>query len=312
MRSDKTYSLLLIDTNITDCEQIEALLGKIPGTAYQLHCVHGIEDGERAILESANAPFDLCLVKHPLGGHSGIEFISSHQGDGDYPPMVLVTDQADAATDQAAVEAGAIDYLHKSDLTPNLLERAIRYSVSQHRLKNELLQLSTTDPVTGVLNRRMLYDLGNREFDRATRYGHDLSLLLMDLDHLRDINDTFGQETGNKLLFTLVTAILSVIRETDSFGRFGGSEFLLILPHTNLGGARKLAERIREAMKNHPVTHAGRLVETSLNCGLCELSAGIEFFDELVVCADLSRSRERNGRETSPPHANATADLAAR
>ncbi|MBK5969706.1 MULTISPECIES: GGDEF domain-containing response regulator [Thiorhodovibrio] len=286
MSSNTSYSLLLIEDNEADYLQIENLLSKIPGHAYRLQRARTAEEAEQAALTSdAHAP-DLCLIGSDRDGTDGIAFISAHSADLDFPPLILLTDQPDPRADQDALDAGAMDYLHKSELTPGLLERSIRHSVARHAAKRELVTLATTDPLTGICNRRTLYDRGNQEFDRATRYGHSLSLVLIDIDHFKYVNDTFGHVAGDKVLDSLVSTILAAIRETDIFGRFGGEEFLLILPHTDITGATQLANRIHQGMKNQPVMHDSAIIEVSVSCGVCTSSEKTEFFDELVVCAD--------------------------
>jgi len=188
-----------------------------------------------------------------------------------------------------------MDVLHLSDLSPTLVERSIRYCVAQHAAKQELVKLATTDALTGILNRRALYDLGDKEFDRATRYGYPLSLLLITVDSFRDVNDTHGHEAGDQVLHALVATVRAAIRETDVFGRFGGSEFLLILPHTDASGAALLAERIKTGMGSEPIRVDDAVIPISLSCGLCALSAQTEFFDEMVVCADRSLYSQPQG-----------------
>ncbi|EIC20352.1 diguanylate cyclase (GGDEF) domain-containing protein [Thiorhodovibrio frisius] len=293
MRSMTSYSVLFVEDNEEDYLQVNALLEQIPGTEYRVRWARTVEDAETLVVESDPQAFDLCLVGDHAGEGAGIRFISAHSADIEFPPMIFLADQADADIDQAALDAGAMDYLHKSELSLSLVERSIRYCVAQHATKQELVKLATIDPLTGILNRRALYDLGDKEFDRATRYGHPLSLLLIAVDRFKDVNGTFGHEVGDKALHSVVATVLAAIRETDVFGRFGGSEFLLILPHTDVGGASLLAERIKDGVKKQPIMQGSAVIELSVSCGVSATSEQAGFFDELVVCADRALYQDK-------------------
>lgn len=288
MRSRPSYSVLHVGPEEGVHRHIEALLAQVSSTKYRLHWSRTLADAESQILEAGPRNIDLCLLENAVGADTCMDFVAMHGADADFPPMVLLREQADANSDQAALEAGAMDVLHLSDLSPALVERSIRYCVAQHAAKQELVKLATTDALTGTLNRRALYELGDKEFDRATRYGHPLGLLLITVDGFREINDTHGHQVGDKVLLALVATVRAAIRETDVFGRFGGSEFLLILPHTDASGAALLAERIKTSMHRQPIQVDDAAIQTSVNCGLCALSEQTEFFDEMVVRADRS------------------------
>ncbi|WPL16265.1 Stalked cell differentiation-controlling protein [Thiorhodovibrio winogradskyi] len=295
MLSNTCYSLLLIEGKEDEFLRFRALLADRPGKEYRLRRVRTVESAETLILESGPHSFDLCLLADDAGDDDNLEFISAHSMDSEFPPMALLTRQTNPDLEQLALDAGAMDCLQTSELSPALVERSIRYCIAQHSAKLELVKLATTDPLTGILNRRTLYDLGDKEFDRATRYGHPLSLVLIGVDHFRDVNDTFGYQVGDKVLNSVVSTVLAAIRETDIFGRFGGSEFLLILPHTDLKGASLLAERLGIDIQGQPVIHDGAVIDISLSCGVCALSDQVEFFDELIVAADRALYRQEPG-----------------
>lgn len=297
MHSNIACSLLLIAGSETESIQVSTLLKQLSGKEYRMHWVHTLKDAEALILESEPQAFDLCLVDDETCDGDGIEFIAAHSADIEFPPLVLLTTPAHADLDQAALNAGAMDYLHKPELTPALLERSIRYSISQHAANRQLVKLATTDPLTGVLNRRTLYDLGDKEFDRATRYRYPLSLMLIAVDHFKTVNDTFGTQVGDQVLKLVVQSVIEAIRETDILGRFSGNEFLLILPHTDANGATQLAERCKETIKSQPMAHCDAVINISVSYGVCSLSEEIEFFDELIVCAD--RSLYQDAAETA-------------
>jgi diguanylate cyclase (GGDEF)-like protein len=114
------------------------------------------------------------------------------------------------------------------------------------RLRAELEQLATHDPLTNALTRRALIDACEQELERCRRHDREMSLLLLDLDHFKLINDTHGHLAGDRVLRDLVTRISALLRSPDQLGRFGGEEFVVLLPETGLDEALVVAERIRK------------------------------------------------------------------
>lgn len=149
-------------------------------------------------------------------------------------------------------------------------------------VQEELHLASITDPLTGLYNRRYLYQRLEQEIDLANRYGHPLSIILFDIDHFKRINDSFGHNLGDEVLVWISGILRSSIREVDIAGRHGGEEFLVILPHTDLAGAIEVAERLRSAIES---------VEWSLDGLKVTISGGVaqyegERLDDLVHRAD--------------------------
>ena len=102
------------------------------------------------------------------------------------------------------------------------------------------------DELTGVYSRASLYERLREEIERASRYNNRFSVLMLDVDHFKQVNDTYGHNTGDKVLRMIAKTIRYAVRGTDTVGRWGGEEFLVLLPETNLTGAAHIAERIRQ------------------------------------------------------------------
>jgi len=113
------------------------------------------------------------------------------------------------------------------------------------KMERELEKLATTDPLTGAMNRRSFLRLFGQEIDRSKRYDHKFALLMLDIDHFKDINDTYGHDTGDNVLKLLVAEVHGILRGTDVFGRWGGEEFIVILPESDIHQASTVAERLR-------------------------------------------------------------------
>jgi diguanylate cyclase (GGDEF)-like protein len=137
-----------------------------------------------------------------------------------------------------------------------------------------------------------LFELLGLEIENAKRYGRPLSLLILDLDHFKQVNDTFGHDAGDAVLKTTTNIVSSVLRRIDIFARYGGEEFIIALPETTLAGAAALAEKIRSAVEQHLFPAAGRI---TISIGAAEF-AGNET-DALVKRADEALyAAKRNGR----------------
>jgi diguanylate cyclase (GGDEF)-like protein/PAS domain S-box-containing protein len=151
--------------------------------------------------------------------------------------------------------------------------------IENARLFEQTQQMALTDTLTGIYNRRYFYELAQKEFVRSKRYQDPLSVIMIDLDHFKNINDKFGHLAGDQILVQFVERIQSELRETDIFGRFGGEEFIVLLPETNLGDATQVAERLREVTGNYPF-----LLVTSQT--FMTISLGVSCFKFTTVSLD--------------------------
>ncbi len=168
-----------------------------------------------------------------------------------------------------------------------------RYQESMRQLNISLREAALHDPLTGMGNRRYLMDRLREEVERVLRNNHSFSLAILDIDHFKQVNDTFGHETGDQLLCELAHVIPATLREYDICGRWGGEEFLIIFPHTSIDDSREVSERIRSTI--HQVTLPS-IVEAhpiSASFGLTEYHHG-EGYSETIKRADdaLYRAKE--------------------
>jgi diguanylate cyclase (GGDEF)-like protein len=165
------------------------------------------------------------------------------------------------------------------------------------RLEGELRRIATTDELTGLLNRREFLDQAEREFNRSGRYNRPLSLLLIDIDYFKDINDTFGHAAGDEALRRLARAGESCVRATDVFGRLGGDEFAMLLLETTAPDAVELAERVRTTMDALELKTDRGPVKFTVSIGVATRD-GQSSLDELMSHADRSLYRAKGaGRD---------------
>lgn len=135
----------------------------------------------------------------------------------------------------------------------------------------DMVECARLDPLTGIQNRTSLTDELARNVKLARRHGAPFSLLVMDLDHFKTINDNLGHAFGDKVLRAFAERALSCMRDSDQFFRYGGEEFVALLPNTGPEGAVRLAERIRAAMGDHPVTYAEQNAAVTVSIGVASL-----------------------------------------
>jgi diguanylate cyclase (GGDEF)-like protein len=155
-----------------------------------------------------------------------------------------------------------------------------------HESEKELARLATTDSLTGVLNRRAFGSLAAQEFTRTRRYDRPLSVLGIDIDHFKRVNDTYGHAAGDDVLQAFTVAWQTVLRTTDTIGRIGGEEFAVLLPETAGAQARELAERVRQACERLPFRflRPGERITISVGVGCVE--TGDSSIDHALARAD--------------------------
>ncbi|MDQ3025292.1 MAG: GGDEF domain-containing protein [Pseudomonadota bacterium] len=159
-----------------------------------------------------------------------------------------------------------------------------------------------TDPLTGVFNRRYLDIRLVEEIARARRHRLPLSILLLDLDHFKRINDSHGHQGGDQLLISLGQVVAGALRESDTLARFGGEEFLVITPHTPLSGAIDVAERVCRRIQSHGFSLSNdprgmREIAVTASIGVASLDDRVDSMDKLVQTTDENLYRaKREGR----------------
>lgn len=169
--------------------------------------------------------------------------------------------------------------------------------VRAYELRKDLIQNALVDQLTGVSNRRHFFQIAEAEFERFQRYKRPFSLLMIDLDHFKHINDQFGHPVGDKVLRDLAATINRCRRDTDTFGRLGGEEFALLLPETTLSGATDIAVRLRRACHGLalPAETSRRL---TISIGVTQIRTDDPNFDAVLARADETLYRAKtNGRD---------------
>ncbi len=304
------YSILIIDDTKSVRQQILDTLHGTDLFSNYFEAGNGLE-GLKIML---NEKIDVVLCDVEMPGMDGFKFLAMVNARKELHdiPILLLTSHEEMATKVKALEQGASDYLTKPFSPEELLARVkvhLKVKALQDNLKesNQLLQkLAQTDPLTELHNRRHMMDTLEAEFDRSSRIGSPFALLMIDLDHFKKVNDTYGHQLGDKVLQSTAWEIQALLRQYDSAARFGGEEFALLLPETTLSGANLVAERLRQSINN--IEFAGQLsdLKISISIGVAAIPHNkINTASELVRLADDALyTAKRNGRnrvESAPP-----------
>jgi diguanylate cyclase len=160
--------------------------------------------------------------------------------------------------------------------------------------ERRLQTLATTDALTDLANRRRALDVAAQQLGRRRRDGTPLSLILGDVDHFKSINDRFGHDVGDRVLVEVAQALRRATREYDTVCRWGGEEFLVVLPETALSAALQVAERAREAVQQARVSHNGHVLVATITLGVSTLRDG-ESLEDAIARADAAMYRGKVG-----------------
>jgi len=272
------------------------------------------EDGINAIKAVKTEKPDIILLDVILPGMDGHEICrwlkleETTKGI----PVIMLSIKKELSDKISALHIGADDYLPKpyNELELNArIYASLRTKALQDELKQKNKQLeellhkvnymAITDPLTGLYNRRRFHDVLTSEYERAKRYTTPFSLIMLDIDHFKRINDTFGHAIGDSVLKEVSTILKSSIREIDTAARYGGEEFMVILPNTDKEKALVVAERMRMMIHQHTFSEVDRNITVSIGIsGMPDEKADSD--EKLVRCADfaLYLAKQRGSNRT--------------
>lgn len=178
-----------------------------------------------------------------------------------------------------------------------LLVATIRDITARKALEHELHRLARTDPLTGALNRRSLFEIADAELSRARRYGHPLSIVAADIDFFKKVNDSYGHAAGDEALKVFVATVHDTLRASDALGRMGGEEFAVLLPETDLAGAGDVAGKIRQAVAEIRVPAATGPFGFTVSLGVAQTLPGETSIEPVLARADEALYQaKREGR----------------
>jgi diguanylate cyclase (GGDEF)-like protein len=163
-------------------------------------------------------------------------------------------------------------------------------------MEEELHRLAVTDALTGVANRRRFMEAGNHEIARAQRTGEALTLLILDIDHFKGVNDSLGHAAGDAVLQAVARLCVDVVRAVDTVGRLGGEEFAILMPVTDIAGAYALAERLRENIARAQVQWGDVPVPITVSIGVAQAGPSMHFANLMAAADDALYEAKHAGR----------------
>lgn len=294
--------VLLIEDNPADARLIEVLLAEVRIARFSLRWEDHLKGG-LARLAGKN-DFDAVLLDLLLPDSQGLDTILKVREQAPEVPLVVLTGQDDESLGLSAVQRGAQDYLVKGNADANLLARSLLYSIERQRMQATLRNLSLTDPLTGLYNRRGLLALADQQLKTARRNKSSLSLVLADLDGLKEINDTLGHQEGDAAILEIAKTLKETFRQSDILARMGGDEFAALLPDGSEKAAKALTDRLQQRLtalnknQNQPY-------KLSLSIGTVTLPANqLKSLEDLIAWADAlmyeQKGDHKNKMEAAP------------
>ncbi|HEY6104730.1 MAG TPA: diguanylate cyclase, partial [Anaeromyxobacteraceae bacterium] len=246
-------------------------------------------DGEEGVRVARADPPDVVLMDLVMPRMDGFAALETLRGDHRTAevPVIFVSGRGDDVTRVRGLDLGAVDFLAKPFSARELkarIERTLRLA----RRQTQLRELAQTDTLTGLANLRAFRARLEEEVKRAQRYGTPLTCVMADMDHLKPVNDELGHAAGDRAIASVADVVRTELRETDFAARYGGDEFMVLLPHTAESEGRVFAERVCDRLRETTLEVAGRRLALAASFGVAELGPGASdgAAEELVQRAD--------------------------
>ena len=293
--------ILIIDDDMVNIKLIQGILSHQP---YQIdaYCL-----ASEALVQLETNDYDLVLCDVVMPEMNGFEVTAQIKEMKPELPVIQMTSMGDDGCIEKAFDVGAVDFIHKpirsielrmrirNILKINQTQGYLNLALSELNSKiQELEHMVVTDSLTGLYNHKYIIDRLGKEVAESKRYDKDVAVIMFDLDHFKNVNDNFGHMVGDKVLSKIANIIREQTRETDIAGRYGGEEFMVILPYVDLEGGMAFAEKIRNVMYCLKWEYDG--LETTISAGVAVYEDGLTA-SELIVSADkMLYQAKNNGR----------------
>jgi two-component system cell cycle response regulator len=275
-RKDKKKILVVDDHE----DNIELLRARLEARGYE---VYGANDGQAALDQVDKVCPDLILLDVMMPRMDGMEVVRRLKSNANLPfiPVIMQTALDSTENKVEGLDAGADDYITKpinfaeleARVNSLLRIKALQADLAAREkelseLNDRLRQISLTDGLTQVDNRRSLEERLHDMWQHSVRLHEPIALVMCDIDKFKSVNDNYGHQAGDAVLKEFAQLLKGEAREIDRVGRYGGEEFLLILPGTVLDSAVTFAERLREKVEKHTFTYAGGTLCRTMSCGV--------------------------------------------
>jgi len=289
----KLRKILLIDDDRVQQRLMHEMVKNFRSGPFELEQAHAYDDGLKKLLSGKYA---VCLLDYRLDDRDGLALLREARIAGSLTPVIVLTADDSEEVDIAAMEAGAVDYLVKGSLTPRLLERSLRYALKLDETLAQLRMLALRDELTRLLNRREFQRILEEEWDRSMRFKRPFALVMVDIDHFKRINDTYGHQTGDEVLRHVASLLAGQVRNVDRVARYGGEEFAIIMVETDRQSAMDSMHRLSALLAETPCVIGNYLtIEVTLSAGVASSLFDASSASELVAAADRALYAAKEG-----------------
>ena len=280
---------------------------KIQNALSREHTIEVEENPQAALLRAAEGNFDLLMLSLEFQNFDGLRLVGQVRSleRTRHLPILLLTDEGEDARLLRGLDLGANDYILRTADKNEMIARArsqVRRKRYTERLRDNVqysMELALTDPLTGLYNRRYMETHVGTLVERSAARGKPLSVLILDIDYFKSINDNFGHDTGDDVLREFAERLKASIRGIDLACRFGGEEFVVVMPDTDVGVATLVAERIRRRIAGEPfpIERGARGIEVTISIGIAARMGPQDNASQMLKRADEALYRaKRDGR----------------
>ena len=297
MASPAIKKILLIEDSPAQQVLIKQMVARFANGPWEIEVADTYATGLKKLLTARHA---VCLLDcHLDEGRDGLELLRAARSADVTTPVIVMTADTGTDIDEAAMEAGAMDFLVKTEFTPVMLERAIRYARKIGGMLQQLGKQATKDELTGLSNRREFDRQLHEEWQRIARFQRSCALVLIDIDFFKKVNDTHGHQVGDIVLKHVASLLAGQVRTVDRLARYGGEEFGLIVIESNRAEAHETVERLRVLLQETPcfIPEKNLTIEVTISAGIAAMPEDADNLDQLIAAADAALySAKRLGR----------------
>jgi two-component system cell cycle response regulator len=253
----------------------------------------------QALARLSQGGFDAILLSLDLSDSKGMVTFDRTYAFAPDVPIIVLTEQPDEEAAIATVQGGAQDYLVKTEITAPMLVRAVRHAIERHRLFSALRSLSLIDDLTGLYNRRGFSDLGEQYLKLARRSGRGVTMVYLDLDRFKTINDSLGHHVGDRALIKVADILRATFRRSDIIARLGGDEFGVLALEAADESSDLLVQRLRERVTEFNLT-SPEPYQLSVSIGMARHDDDLRVrLEDMVAEADSAMYREKHGKRAA-------------
>ena len=273
-------TIMVVDDDDITREMLSVILA-------ELGKVELAKSGEEALEKVGNIEPDLIILDvqmYEMDGYTVCQRLKANEQTSDIP-VVFLTGSNTNEDEELGLDVGATDFIRKP-ISPKIVLARTSNILKLRAATRELERLAATDPLTGAFNRRRFLEVGNAELRRSKRYKKTFSVLMLDIDHFKVVNDTYGHSIGDTALKETVTVIQNAMRAQDILGRLGGEEFAVLVPESHAEDAAALAERIRASIAQIVIDTPDEPLSFTMSIGVSEGDNDDDSVDDALTRAD--------------------------